>query len=351
VKIEDLASEVGDWLSGDGPDSDIVFSTRIRLARNIEGYPFVTKAAPEQVGEIEARLRDAIQALDLAPDMTYWNLLESSELDRYFLVEQHLISKEHAQSELCRGIAFTRSESLSMMVNEEDHLRMQVMQPGFQPETCWAKLDAADTALAQRLPWAWSERFGYLTACPTNVGTGMRVSVMLHLPALVWSRDIVKVFNAVGKIGMAVRGLYGEGTQATGDFYQISNQASLGKAEDRIVHTATSVVPQIVSYERKARDALLGKKRVELEDRVWRAVGILRSARSMSSEESMHCLSLARLGVHLGVLNDLNLRTVNELFVLSQPAHLQKLESREIAEPAERDIVRAAFIREAVGGA
>ena len=231
------------------------------------------------------------------------------------------------------------------MVNEEDHLRIQTLRAGIQLREAFELANQVDDALENAIDYAFSSQFGYLTACPTNVGTGMRVSVMLHLPALVITREIEKVFQAVSKINLAVRGLYGEGTQASGDFYQISNQVTLGKTENEIIDNLASVIPQIVKYERKVRTTLLQMKRLVLEDKIWRALGVLRSARTITSEETLELLSLVRLGVNLGAIEGIPMATVNELFVLSQPAHLQKVEKTKLSSH-ERDAARARYIRE-----
>jgi protein arginine kinase len=231
------------------------------------------------------------------------------------------------------------------MVNEEDHLRIQALRTGLALREAYTLASEVDDAMEREVDYAFSSQFGYLTACPTNVGTGLRVSVMLHLPALVITREIEKVFQAVSKINLAVRGLYGEGTQASGDFYQISNQVTLGKAESEIIENLASVIPQIVKYERKVRTTLLQMKRVVLEDKIWRALGVLRFARQITSEETLELLSLVRLGVNVGAIADIPISTINELFVLSQPAHLQKVEKAKLSSH-ERDAARARYIRE-----
>ena len=246
-----------------------------------------------------------------------------------------------------RAAQFSRTEDVSIMINEEDHLRLQVLRSGFQLTETWGAMDSLDDELERHLLYAFDPHYGYLTVCPTNVGTGMRASVMLHLPALVMTRQIEKVFQAVNKINLAVRGLYGEGTEALGDFYQISNQVTLGKSESDLVANIKDVIPRIVEYERTMRQTLLQSKKEVLEDKIWRAYGTLRTARIISSKETMEALSLVRLGVNLEILDQLSLRTVNELFLLSQPGHLQKMEKTEL-DSTERDITRARFIRSLV---
>lgn len=338
-------SSTGEWLSGSGPESDIVMSTRIRLARNVSEYPFLTRIEERQKSELERFLRDRLAKAKLGTEVVYRNLNDTSLIDRICLVERHLISRDHAQGEGGRGVALAGDETLSVMVNEEDHLRVQVLHSGFQPDVAWQHISRIDRALEGELNFSFSPQFGYLTACPTNVGTGMRVSVMLHLPALVMTKQIEKVFHAVTKINLAVRGFYGEGTQASGDFYQISNQITLGKSEEDILKIMADHVPQIVAYERNMREKLINENRSGLEDRVWRAYALLERARLITSEETMDYLSAVRMGVNLGLIDRIPIQAVNELFILTQPAHLQKLQGRELETP-ERDELRATFIRQ-----
>jgi len=348
MQISDLCDHIGEWLRGVGPESDIVISTRIRLARNLTEFPFLSRIAPQQRHQLAHMLREKILDAHVDEDVLYVSLEEIPSVDRQFLVERHLISREHAEAEGDRGVAFGKSEVVSLMVNEEDHLRIQVIHSGFRLRETWERICAVDDALESRVNYAFSTRFGYLTACPTNVGTGMRVSVMLHLPALAMTRQLEKVFNAVARLNLVVRGLYGEGTQASGDLYQISNQVTLGKSEEEIMQTLAGVIPRVSSYERMAREQIARENRAQLEDRVWRSYGMLKVARVISSEETMHLLSQVRMGVNLGVIADLPIRTVNQLFVLTLPGHLQKMEGREL-DSEERNVVRADFVRQKLG--
>ena len=344
MQLQDLQSCAGEWLGGTGPESDIVISSRIRLARNIAAYPFLSRANPRECGQVEREIRDKIRSIKIPCELTYFGLPNLTLLDRQFLVERHLISREHAFGKGPRGVGLGDNEMLSVMVNEEDHLRMQGLRSGFQLGTTWEQVNAIDDILERELDFAFSPQFGYLTVCPTNVGTGMRASVMLHLPALVMTRQIDKVFQAVSKINLAVRGLYGEGTQASGDFYQISNQTTLGKSEEEVIDNIERVIPKIIEYERTVRENLLEQKRAVVEDKVWRAFGMLERARTIPSEETMDLLSAVRMGVNLGIISSVPMHTVNELFIFTQPAHLQKLERTELTSP-ERDVTRATFIR------
>jgi len=343
VQIDDLARSSGEWLRGSGPESDIVISSRIRLARNLADYPFISRATPSDRAELERTLRERIMQIQAA-NLDYVDVNKLEGLDRQFLVERQLISREHAESEGARGVAIDKREQVSLMINEEDHLRIQVMHSGLDLPAAWEQINAIDDLLESKVTYAFNERLGYLTACPTNVGTGMRVSVMLHLPALVITRQIDKLFRSLQKISLAVRGLYGEGSQAMGDFYQISNQITLGRSEEDLVKQVGDVVPTIIDYERKARDFLIRESQENLHDRVSRAYGILRTAQTISSEETMHLLSSVRMGVNLGLIPDLEIPTLNKLFIYTQPAHLQKLSGSEL-DTADRNIERARYLR------
>ncbi len=347
--MDPLSGTVGEWLKGTGPESDIVISTRVRLARNVKGEPFVNRASAAQRAKLERGLREAVEASGVLAKMLYFDMTSASEIDRAFLVERHLISRDLAGGEGPRGVAVNPSENVSIMINEEDHLRIQVIKSGLQTRPTWNRIDRIDDTIEKSVSYAFSPQLGYLTACPTNVGTAMRVSVMMHLPALVITKEIERVFYAVSKINLAVRGLFGEGSQAASDFFQISNQIALGRTEEQILQTIESVIPNVVEYERRSRDALLKESRAKLEDRVWRAYGILKNARMISSEETMEKLSALRLGVNLGLVRDVDIKTVNEFFILTQPAHLQK-NAHRILEPKERDAVRADYIRRKLGG-
>lgn len=350
VNLDKLTHTSGEWLRGSGPDSDIVISSRIRLARNLAQFPFPGQADETVLSEIESLLQKNIRHLanDNVP-LNYIDVAQLEKLDRRFLVERQLISHEHFERTGARAVAISDEETVSLMVNEEDHLRIQVIHSGFSLDDCWAATDRIDNAIESQATYAFSEQLGYLTACPTNVGTGIRVSVMLHLPALVITKEIQKVFQALQKINLAVRGLYGEGSQAMGDFYQISNQITLGKSEQELIDHLKEVVPSIIGYERRVREKLIEENRQNLHDQIARAYGILKNAQTISSEETMHLLSSVRLGINLGLIDDLEISTVNELFIHTQPAHLQKIR-KERLESAERNIARATYLRLRLNG-
>src|SRR5438874_7361670 len=346
MKLSDLTSHAGEWLRGSGPMSEVVISSRIRLARNVAGYPFLAKCSRGQRTTLEHKIRETILSAQIAPQVLYVDLDAAPEIDRQLLVERHLISKPHAAAEGARGVAIAESETVSIMINEEDHLRIQVLRSGLQLEEAWNQINQIDDQIESKLDYSFHPRFGYLTACPTNVGTGIRVSVMLHLPALKLTGEIEKVFRAAKDMRLAVRGLYGEGTEATGDFYQISNQTTLGKSEEDIISDFKHlVIPKIIDYEHHARRTLLNDKTVALDDKVQRAVGLLRAARLIASEETLFLLSHLRMGINLGRVKDIDLRTLNELFLLTQPAHLQKIQGKKL-EGDLRRAARADYIRQ-----
>jgi protein arginine kinase len=345
MNLDLLLPTLGEWLRGTGPETDVVVSTRIRLARNVAGFPFTNRATPAQKAEIEAKLREAVSKADVPDKLDYVGVSGMNPLDRQFLVERQLISRELANVlEGPRGVAFDANESVAVMVNEEDQLRIQVMRSGLALDDAWSVIDRVDDAIEARVAYAFHEQFGYLTACPTNVGTGMRASVMLHLPALGLTKQIDKVFRALQKINLVVRGLYGEGSRASGDLYQISNQVTLGKSEARILQEIREVIATILTYERTARQTLLKDRKQAEHDRVARALGVLSSATMITAEETMEYLSTVRLGVNLHLLDDLPPTTLNQLFIQSQAAHLQKITGQPL-DGEERNAARAQFLR------
>jgi protein arginine kinase len=339
----------GTWLLGTGPDADIAICTRARLARNLQGFHFAPRLDEAEARELyefvvgrlkQPGLPEALSILDLAP---------VDELERTVLVERHLISRELAATKRPTGVAVDTDESVAIMINEEDHLRVQVFASGLAPEAVWRRAERLDDALVQRLPMAWSEEFGFLTSCPTNTGTGLRLSVMLHLPGLVWSEHIDKATNVAQKIHLAVRGLYGEGSRALGDFYQVSNQVTLGRDENEIQSDVLRAVGSMVQWEREVRTALLrGAARIRTLDRVQRALGTLERAQILTSEEALGCLSALRFGIQERLLEGFTIAAVNRALLLSQPGHLQR-HTRELLKPEERDQRRAQLLREVLG--
>ncbi len=347
MELEYFLENIAPWQTGDGPEAEIVFSSRVRLARNIKGYHFPRRMSRETRRELFSVIAEAVQRTAPLSDYLFVKLEELPELDRQFLMERHLISRE-LSPDLQGGVIIDKNEIVSLMINEEDHLRIQVIRSGLCLTRCWEEIDRIDTELEKVLPYECSPLYGYLTSCPSNVGTGMRASVMMHLPALVLHKQIGKIVQAVGKLGLAVRGLYGEGSPAAGNIFQISNQSTLGKSEREILDDLEKIIRKIIVHERNGRRVLLDGQLLKLQDRIYRALGILRNARLITSEETIGLLSALRMGVDLGVLDSITRKTVNQVFIQSQPAHLQKVAGR-VLSPEERDALRANLIREKLG--
>jgi protein arginine kinase len=328
-----------------GPHDRIVMSSRVRLARNLKEATFPGWAKkPERIRVLEL-IRPVVEGLPEMKD-AFAEVMDSlSTLDKQILVERHLISREHAAKSAGSGLVLNRDETLCFMINEEDHLRMQALRPGLQLREAWSAIDRADSALEQKLGYAFSPELGYLTACPTNVGTGIRVSAMLHLPGLVLAEQINAIIQAVSKLGLAVRGLYGEGTQALGNVFQVSNQMTLGESELVIVERLERALMQIIEHEENARGTLLERKPKTVYNHIGRAYGILANAHSISSNETMNLLSLMRLGMEVGLFPGVDRALVDELFIMTQPAHLQKQHSEKLSAE-ERDLLRADMLRE-----
>lgn len=336
-------SECG-WLKSDAPADDLVISSRIRLARNIEGIPFSQWASSSDLKRITEMSLEAVRGSKLLKDADLFSMEEMDPLDRNFLAERYMISREFAKSGIERYVVIHPDQTASLMINEEDHLRLQVLYPGSNLRETWAKIDALDNELENCLEFCYSNTFGYLTACPTNVGTGIRCSVMVHLPALVLSRKIEKVLNAVTQIGLTVRGFAGEGSEISGNLFQISNQWTLGISEQETIEKIEKILQQILQQERNEEQSLAEKGRIEVEDRVWRAYATLKYARVLNSNETIELLSTIRMGRSLGILDRPSYESLNEMLILMRPAHLQKRSGRPL-KAAERDEFRAEFIR------
>jgi len=344
-----------DWLRG-GPEGDVVISSRVRLARNLAGVSFpgrmsgaestrLMRLAQQATLDIHPPVAEGAQSL-LANKLHWVQLSELAALDRMLLVERHLVSREHAKSDRVRALLLSLpDERHSIMVNEEDHLRMQCVMPGLALGQAWAAINDVDDQFEEQLDFAYLPRLGYLTACPTNVGCGARLSVMLHLPASRLSGELERVKRAAKDMNLTLRGFYGEGSDGAGDLYQISNQTTLGRSEEQLREMIElRVVPQIVAFERKVRDELLRQRSRYFEDQIFRSFGTLRSARLLTPEEAMAGLSLVRLGVVLGLITGLSTAAVTQLMLLCQPAHLQRLLHREMDQQARRE-ARADLVR------
>jgi protein arginine kinase len=332
-----------------GPHDRIVMSSRVRLARNIQDSAFPGWAKKTERIKILEAIRPAVEKLPDMKESFSESMDNLSTLDKQILVERHLISREHAAKSAGSGLVFNHDETLCVMINEEDHMRMQSLRPGLQLRQAWAAIDAVDSALEKKLDYAFNSDLGYLTACPTNIGTGIRVSAMLHLPGLVLAEQINPIIQSVNKLGLAVRGLYGEGTEALGNVFQVSNQMTLGESETAIVERLEKVLAQIIEHEENARATLLEKKPKMVFNHIGRAYGILANAHSISSKETMNLLSLMRLGVDVGLFPGVDRALVDELFIMTQPAHLQKQHSEKLSAE-ERDLLRADMVRERLKG-
>jgi protein arginine kinase len=348
--FEDLVSRASPWLDGAGPHADLVVSTRVRLARNLASVPFTHRARDEQLQGVLASVTTAADRTEAFRDSLMLRMNELGPLDRQVLVERHLVSHELSDGARPRGIVVGAEERLSLMINEEDHLRLQAMASGFQLAEAWRMADGADDELDRALDFAFSEEIGYLTSCPTNTGTGLRASVLIHLPALVLLQEIHKVLKSIMQVGLNVRGLYGEHSDVMGNLFQVSNQTTLGQGERDSIESLERVTRQVIETEERARERLTRDARVQTEDKVWRAYGLLRYCRTVSSQEVINLCSAVRLGVSLGLTGLCPLRVVNELLVLTQPGHLQRHNGGELT-PAERNVYRAQLVRERLAAA
>lgn len=342
--IEQLASTAGPWLGGTGPHAEIVLSTRTRLARNLQSVPFTQRARDEQLRTVIASVENAARRSEAFAAGSLYRMQELTPLDRSFLVERHLVSHELSDPTRPRGLLLAPGETLSIMINEEDHIRLQSLVSGFQLAEAWRLADSTDDELEAGLDYAYDDEWGFLTACPTNTGTGLRVSVLIHLPALVLTKEIEKVLRSVNQMGLAVRGLYGEGTDVVGNLFQISNQTTLGVTERATLESLERVTRQILAAEERARETLLRDARIQIEDKVYRAYGNLRFGRAMSSEEVVNLCSAVRLGVAMDFTDLPPLQVLNELLVITYPAHLQRRLGLRL-EGEERGVRRADFVR------
>lgn len=339
-----VRDNISHWITGEGPEKDIVISSRIRLARNIEKIPFPGKAEKEQLNEVTDNVGNAVERYK-EDDLHYLDINELPEIEKRLLVEKNLVSPVHTEPGPGKGVFLNNIENISIMVNEEDHLRMQFLFPGLQLDESWSVANDFDNVLEEELDFAFSGKWGYITACPTNLGTGLRASVMVHLPALDLTDNIGKMLNAVSKLGLVVRGIYGEGSKSSGNLYQISNQITLGASEEDIIENLQSVTAQIIGKEKETRKRLMEEKEISVRDRINRAYGILKHAYTISSEEAMELLSYTRLGIDLGIIDYIDASELNQLVVLTRPGHLQKAEGRKL-QAKERDIKRAELIQE-----
>jgi protein arginine kinase len=338
------------WLQGDGPHSEIILSTRIRLARNLEGHPFHERSTPEDRDRVREEIEAAVREDDGGfGEARQLRLAGLGDRDLALLLERHLISRDLLNARSTGSLVVGAGARLSLLVNEEDHLRIQTILPGFLVDEAWRLASETDATLRGRLRFAFHHDFGFLTSCPTNTGTGLRASVLIHLPALVLTREIAKVLQGIGQIGLTVRGLYGEGSDVIGNYFQISNQTTLGKTELELVQHLAKITRQVIEYEENARQVLARDALDEIEDKVWRAYGILSCARAVSFDEMMNLLSAVRLGVSMKLLPAVGVHDLNRLLLFTQSAHLEKRAGRGLAV-REAEVERATLVREILGG-
>ena len=345
MTLGELVTETASWLDGSGPKPSLVLSSRVRLARNLRDCPFTNRAQEQELARIMDKFCEVAQEVKFLRNGLLIEVGKLSELDRSFLVERHLMSPALAKAKKSPGLFVGQREIVSVIINEEDHLRLQAMQSGLQLRDTWRIVDRIDDDMSDSLDYAFADQYGYLTACPTNVGTGLRASVLIHLPALVLTKEIDQVIKGISQVGLAVRGFYGEGTEVLGNLFQISNQTTLGRSEEDIVDNIERFTRQIIDFEEKAGETLLADARPQTEDKIWRAYGILINARVLSSQELMSLISAVRLGVSLEIIKTISIATLNSLIMLMQPAHLQKF-SGKIMDANERDERRAELVRE-----
>ena len=336
------------WLEASGPNSDVVLSTRIRLARNLQGHAFANRIREPERRQIFERVREAADATALQGGISI-DVAALSPLSRRVLLERHLISRELAGEageapSQGAGLLIGPADTLGVMVNEEDHLRLQVLLSGLRLQEAFSRLDALDEQLGQALPFAYHQEYGYLTSCPTNVGTGLRASILIHLPGLVLTKEIGKVLQGISQLGLTFRGLYGEGSEVVGNFFQLSNQTTLGKSEEDLIEHLQKIVSQVIQYETQAREVLMRDAPGVIEDKIWRAYGLLRYARSLSFDEVMNLLSGVRLGMSMNLLSGLRVYSLNKIMIQAQSAHLEHAAGHTLTV-AEADVLRAAYVR------
>ncbi len=348
MTLNGLLERHGGWMES-GPSEGPVISSRVRLARNLRETTFPGWASKEMRNRVWDEVVSAFDPIEKSETFLRWRMDELDPLDRELLFERHLISGELAERQEGSGVFISEDECRAVMVNEEDHIRLQSLQPGLGLHEALAAAEALDDALEQSLSYAFSSKLGYLTACPSNLGTGMRASVMLHLPGLCLTEEVKPVINAVSKIGLAVRGLWGEGSEAAGHMFQISNQITLGKTETEIIEHLEQIVLEVIDHEKNSRLRLMDEQEIKVHDHIGRAYGILANAALITSGEALDLLSAIRMGIDLDLLPDIKRSDIDQLFIRIHPAHLQR-EAGEILSPEERDAKRAQLIRHFLDG-
>ncbi len=358
MKLFDLRSmpDFGlNWLEGSGPDSDIVLSTRVRLARNLQGYPFSVRAKAADRAAVLATVREVLERSGQLTDGVIVEIDRLGPREQQMLLERHLVSRElvrrdSGEAPSSSALVASMQKPVGLMINEEDHLRLQSLTSGFSLRHTWQLVDSLDEDLGNELPYAFHHEFGHLTSCPTNCGTGLRASVLIHLPGLVLTKEIHKVLQGITQVGLTFRGLYGEGSEVVGNLFQVSNQTTLGKSEEDLVDHLHKIVGQVIEYERQARAVLLRDATNVIEDKVWRAYGLLRHARSLAFDEMMNLLSGVRLGLSLKLLPAPSVYVLNRIMIYAQNAHLEEASAGTLSS-SELDIQRAFHVRQALAEA
>ncbi len=337
------------WYTEYGTDGDVVLSSRVRLARNVKGVPFPRRANEEQQETVLSLCKDAVleSSSVLKNTVKFIDLSKMEDYEKQAIAERHLISPQMMENDIKRGLLLSDDNKVSILLNEEDHIRIQVMEAGFDLDSCFEQANRIDDLMEETVDYAFDEQIGYLTCCPTNAGTGMRASVMVHLPALTMSRTINQVIDSLSQLGITVRGIFGEGSKATGHIYQISNQLTLGAAEEDILDKFKQIVTEVIDKEREMRRRLYAADQYRLEDRLMRSLGVLRHAVILSSGEAMRCLSDVRLGVDLGLISDVKPQTLNAITYEILPANIMK--EYNLSDPTERDLKRAEIVKERMG--
>lgn len=343
--IQDMVENTATWLNGQGDDSDIIVSSRIRLARNLQKFPFVNRASESDLEEAVQLILKSSKELTAFQNAIYVNGSTLNDFESQFFAERRLVSTKFSEKHHAKGFLFTKDEHLDIMINEEDHLRIQSLCSGFNLENAWNQMKEIDQKLSTYLDYAWSDQFGFLTACPTNVGTGIRFSVFIHLPVLTLEKQVSQIFQETIPAGIAIRGFYGEGSKVIGNFFQISNQYTLGLTEEGILEKVIPLIRRIIQKERDAREKVLKEKPIFLEDKVFRALGVLSNAKLLSSLECIELLSAIHLGIDLEFIEEITKETLNELMVTTQPAHIRALFGENLSE-TKRDQIRAELVKD-----
>jgi len=344
---EYLISKAPFWLQEEGLFSEIVLSSRVRVARNLDNTLFVQRATTEVLQETLDKIKESILGMENIKSFIYMGNL--TPVERQFLIERRIVSQDIVERVKYAGVGISNDEKAGVMVNEEDHIRIYGIMPGLNFLEAYEYVDDIDNFISKELDIAYDKEFGYLTACPTNVGTGMRASVLIHLPALVLTKEIDKALRSFSQMGYLIRGLYGEGTQVQGNMFQITNQKTLGISEEEIIQNLSKMVRELINYELNAREILVKNAKYEVEDKIWRAYAILANARLLNSEEVINLASAVRFGIGLGIITNIPIKTLNKLLVLTQPAHIQVIFEKDM-EAEERDITRAEFVRKILSG-